>query len=73
LIPHTLQRVSPLGIEVSCERLHPFGCAEVLRASSPDELVAIAMEHGAYAHGFTPAWYTAKQQEAMAATVARSL
>ena len=64
---------SPVPIEMACERLHPVHCAEALLATSVVGLLAVAMEHGARAHGFTPVWYTQDKQDAMTAAVLRHL
>jgi hypothetical protein len=72
-MPHAIQDVSPRPIELACEQLHPVHCAERLRADSLNELVAVAIEHGARKHSFTPVWYTQGRQAAMAAAVMRHL
>ena len=72
-MPQALQATSAGAVELACDRVHPVSCSEVLHASSLAGLVAIAMEHGASAHGFTPAWYTQDRQHAMAAAVTQHL
>jgi hypothetical protein len=72
-MPYAIEDVSLRPIELACEQLHPVHCAERLRADSPNELIAIAMEHGARKHGFTPVWYTQGRRAAMAMAAMRHL
>ena len=72
-MPQAWQATSAAAVELPCDRVHPVSCSEVLHASSPAGVVAIAMEHGAGAHGFTPAWYTQDRRRAMAAAVTQHL
>ena len=44
----------------------------MLYARDSGDLVEIAREHGARAHGFTGAWYSEQRLAAMAAVVAQS-
>jgi hypothetical protein len=44
----------------------------MLHARHSSELVEIAREHGARAHGFTPAWYSQRRLASMAAVAAGS-
>ena len=60
-------------VELACESLHPVRCTAVFNAPSPAGLVAIAMEHGARVHGFTPAFYNQDRQDTMLATVMREV
>lgn len=62
-----------MPIELACESLHPVRCAAYVNASSPTGLVAVAMEHGARVHGFTPAFYSRDRQDTMLATVMREV
>ena len=60
------------GFELCCADVHPHGCAEMLHARDSSDLVEVAREHGARAHGFTGAWYSEQRLAAMAAVVAQS-
>jgi len=60
------------SFELCCADVHPQGCDEILYARNASDLVEIACEHGARAHGFTPAWYREPQLASMAAVAARS-
>jgi hypothetical protein len=51
----------PQAFEVRCADIHPGGCGTALRAERPGDVVALACEHGALAHGFTPVWYSAER------------
>jgi hypothetical protein len=62
---------SPGSFELQCAELHPVHCDVQLRAASAEHLLICACEHGAYAHGFTPAWYSAERLAAMTEIVAR--
>ena len=64
--------VATQSFELCCYDMHPHGCAEILHATHPGDMVEIAREHGARAHGFTPAWYSEQRLASMAAVVARS-
>ena len=64
--------VATRGVVLCCADLHPHGCAEMLYARDSGDLVEIAREHGALAHGFTGAWYSEQRLAAMAAVVAQS-
>ena len=46
-----------------------MGCNAMLCAASSRDVVALACEHGALAHGFTGAWYTPKRLAVIAAAV----
>lgn len=59
--------------EMSCEELNSAGCTKLLQASSVAEMVAVAQEHGAFVHGFTPVWYNRKRLTAMATAITRRL
>lgn len=52
-----------------CSDVHPVRCDIVGSSSSRQELVARACAHGARAHGFTPAWYSAARVASMTAAV----
>jgi hypothetical protein len=70
-----VSRAAPVAtpsFELCCADVHPQGCAEVLHARRSGDLVEVAREHGARAHGFTPAWYSQRRLAFMAAVVARS-
>ena len=64
--------VATQSFELCCADVHRQGCAEMLQARRPSDLVEIAREHGARVHGFTPVWYSQARLAAMAAVVARS-
>jgi hypothetical protein len=57
----------PQAFELRCSDIHPCGCERVLRAPRPDDVVALAYEHGKLAHGYTAVWYSAKRRAAIAA------
>ncbi len=57
--------------EVGCAELHPVRCDVRLRGADLESLVSVACEHGADAHGFTPAWYSSRAFAAMAEIVAQ--
>ena len=59
----------PQAFEVRCADIHPGGCAQALRAPRPDDVVALACEHGKLVHGYTPVWYSAERLAAIAAAV----
>lgn len=59
----------PQAFAVRCADIHPGGCEQALRARRPDDVVALACEHGKLAHGYTPAWYSAERLAAIAAAV----
>jgi hypothetical protein len=54
---------------VRCADVHPTGCDRTLRAQRPDDVVELAREHGALAHGFTPAWYSKQRLATIAAAI----
>jgi hypothetical protein len=62
---------TPFGptFELRCADVQPYRCEETLRARNPRDVVALACEHGARVHGFTPVWYSAERLTAMAAAV----
>ena len=63
-------RVSfPHMFELRCAELHPVRCDVQLSAPHLEGLVILAREHGASAHGFTPAWYSSRRLAAMAKVV----
>ncbi len=45
-------------LSLRCTEVHPVSCDAAWSSPSAAELVARAIDHGARAHGFTPAWYT---------------
>jgi hypothetical protein len=55
--------------ELRCAELHPVRCDVRLSAPDLEGLVILAREHGASAHGFTPAWYSSGRLAAMAEVV----
>lgn len=60
---------SPERFWLRCSDVHPVGCDFVGSSSSQEELVAWIRVHGARAHGYTPAWYTAARVSSMTAAV----
>ncbi|MGZ6707306.1 MAG: hypothetical protein ACXVFN_10225 [Solirubrobacteraceae bacterium] len=57
--------------EVCCRDVHPAGgCDQTVRADGFQAVIALACEHGAFAHGFTPAWYSAERLHTIADAVA---
>jgi hypothetical protein len=63
-------RVSfPHMFELRCAELHSVRCDVRLSAPDLEGLVILAREHGASAHGFTPAWYSSGRLAAMAEVV----
>lgn len=59
----------PQAFELRCSDIHPCGCERVLRAPRPDDVVALAYEHGKLVHGYTAVWYSANRLAAIAAAV----
>ena len=59
----------PDMFELRCAEFHPVRCDVRLRAASLERLMIIAREHGALAHGFTPAWYDSRRLAAIAEIV----
>ena len=59
----------PDMFELRCAEFHPVRCDVRLRAASLERLMILAREHGALAHGFTPAWYSSRRLAAMAEIV----
>jgi hypothetical protein len=59
----------PHMFELRCAELHPVRCDVRLSALDLEGLVILAREHGASAHGFTPAWYSSGRLAAMAEVV----
>ena len=45
-------------VNLRCADVHPVRCDTEWVGPNANDLVARAVEHGAAAHGFTPAWYT---------------
>ena len=66
-------RIPSAQFDMRCERFHPVHCPDSLRVNSCSAMVATAMDHGAWVHGFTPAFYSEAKQRAMAAEVTRFL
>ncbi len=64
-----LLSVSPQRFELRCAEVHPVRCDVTWASANPMELVSAARDHGAAAHGFTPAWYTAARVAAMSGAV----
>lgn len=60
----------PAQLEVRCDALHPVPCDAELRGDDAEQLLRAACEHGAWAHGFTRAWYTPERVEAMRRRIA---
>ena len=63
---------SPRNFALRCADVHPVNCDVTWHSSDPEELILDASEHGAAAHGFTPAWYSPARVAAIAAAVIRS-
>jgi hypothetical protein len=61
----------PHNFELRCDEVQPVRCEIQFRAASPERVVALACEHGAQAHCYTPVWYSSGRLAAMAALVAR--
>ena len=57
------------GFELRCAEVHPFGCQEVLSATSPSSLVECVCAHGARVHGYTPVFYDRERLAAITAAV----
>ena len=57
--------------ELRCAELHPVRCDVRLSAPDLEGLVILVREHGASAHGFTPAWYSSGRLAAMTEVVTR--
>jgi hypothetical protein len=55
--------------ELRCAEIHAVGCNAMLRAACSRDVVAVACEHGAVAHGFTGVWYGPKRLAVIAAAV----
>ncbi len=55
--------IQPASVELLCSDVHFVDCAVRLSSCRPDDLVRLAREHGAQAHGFTSAWYTEARQD----------
>lgn len=70
ILPDVVSRRGRL--QMRCADAHPVGCSAEQDGDTFDELVAWAQDHGATAHGFTPAWYTPRRIAAMAASVTLS-
>jgi hypothetical protein len=65
-----LSKVSlPHNFGLRCDEVQPVRCDIQFRAASPQRVVALACEHGAQAHCYTPAWYSAGRLAAMAGMV----
>jgi hypothetical protein len=62
---------SPQVFELRCADAYPRGCGATLRAGRPGDVLALALEHGALVHGFTPVWYTPGRVAVIAAAVTR--
>lgn len=57
--------MAPRTFELRCRDVHPAGCDQTVRADGFQTVIALACEHGALAHGFTPAWYSSERLHAM--------
>jgi hypothetical protein len=67
-----LSKVSlPHNFELRCDDVQPVRCDIQFRAASPERVLALACEHGAQAHCYTPAWYSPRRLAAMAEIVSR--
>ena len=61
----------PHNFALRCDEVHPVSCEIEFRAASPGRVVALACEHGAQAHSYTPVWYSSGRLAATTALVAR--
>ncbi len=59
----------PHVFELACSAVHPVRCGVLLTSLDRDDLIELTCEHGAQAHGFTPAWYGPRRLIEMAAMV----
>ncbi|UGS37604.1 hypothetical protein DSM104329_04021 [Capillimicrobium parvum] len=50
---------SDFGFVMSCSTVQPVPCGMQVRANTRRDVLALLQEHGAAAHGYTPAWYSA--------------
>jgi len=57
---------------VTCEIAHGLSCNVVLRADKLDDLLGEAMQHGAQAHGFTPAFYDESRRKQITSAAKQS-
>ena len=63
----------PQRFEVRCADVHALSCEETLRAERFTDVVALACQHGALLHGFTPAWYSRQRLALIARAVTNSV
>ena len=61
-----------LACAVICADVHPVLCRAILRGDTIDDVIDVAMRHGASAHGFTPAYYDSAQRIEMLTTLQRN-
>ncbi len=66
--PARFERVRPM-FELRCADVHPCRCERTLRAPYAQDVVALACDHGAHVHGFTPVWYSPERLAVIAAAV----
>jgi len=54
---------------VTCADVHPVLCRAILRGDTINDVINVAMRHGASSHGFTPAYYDSAQRIEMLTTL----
>jgi hypothetical protein len=59
----------PQAFELRCADVHRAGCEAAFRARRVSDVVALACEHGALVHGYTPAWYSSERLAIIASAV----
>ena len=59
----------PQAFVLRCADVHATDCEATLRAERLSDVVALACEHGALVHGFTPVWYCAERLAFIASVV----
>jgi hypothetical protein len=58
-----------LALAVTCADVHPVPCEAILRGDTVDDVIDVAMRHGAFTHGFTPLYYDPAQRIKMLTTL----
>ena len=58
-----------LALAVTCADVHPVRCEAILRGDTVDDVIDVAMRHGAFAHGFTSLYYDSAQRIEMMTTL----
>lgn len=56
----------PKGYGLRCAQVFSPRCDVQLRSASVESVLILAREHGASAHGYTPAWFSAERLASMA-------